>query len=98
DAEVAVTTGLVGTVAARNEALRIVMADLRSIKGMVQSVADKYPASAIDIIQGAGYTVKKASSKPKLQNDAFNTEVSGTVLLTGEGGRSHEWQMSKDEV
>ncbi len=88
DAEVAVTTGLVGTVATRDEALRTVMADLRGIKTMVQSVADKYPANALDIIQGAGYAAKKASSKPKLQNDAFNTEVLGTVLLTGEGGEA----------
>lgn len=98
DAEVLVQTRIIGAAAARNEALAVVMNDLRNILSMVQSVADKYPANAITIIQSAGLDVKKKGFKPKLQNDAFNTEVLGTVLLTGEGGRSHEWDMSKDQI
>ena len=98
DAEVVVATGLIGAAAARDAALTVVMNDLYAIKTMVQLAAEKDPANAEIIIESAGFSVKKPSSKPKLQNDAFNTEVTGTVLLTADGGRSHEWQMSKDQI
>jgi hypothetical protein len=98
DTEAIVQTGLKGSAANRNAALFILMQDLRGILSMVQTAADKDPANAIVIIESAGYEIKRTGSRSKLQNDAFNTEIAGMVLLTADGGRGHEWQMSRDQT
>lgn len=87
-----------GNAAARNVALAVVMADLRSILTMVQLKADVNPTNAQAIIQNAGFDVKKIKNRQKQQNDAQNTEVVGTILLTADATSHHEWQMSKDTV
>ncbi len=87
-----------GNAAARNVALAVVMADLRSILTMVQLKAEANPTNAQAIIQNAGFDVKTIHTKQKQHNDAQNTQVVGTVLLTGDGGGHHEWQMSKDKI
>jgi len=87
-----------GTAAARNVALATVIADLRSILTMVQLKADANPGNAANIITNAGFGVKTVHMKQKQRNDAQNTQVLGTVLLTGDGGGHHEWQMSKDKI
>ncbi len=87
-----------GNAAARNAALAVVMADLRSIMTMVQLKADGNLANAETIIISAGYSVRKAKTRQKQQNDAQNTEIVGTVLLTADVAGHHEWQMSKDTV
>ncbi len=85
-----------GTVAARNAALTVVLTDLRALKTMVQVKADANPANAANIIISAGFIVVTRSNHSKRQNQALNTEVLGTVLLTADKGGHHEWQMSKD--
>ncbi len=85
-----------GTAAARNAALIVVITDLHSILTMVQNKADVNLANAVNMIQNAGFGVKKAKALIKQQNDALNTEILGTVLLTADAGGHHEWQMSKD--
>jgi hypothetical protein len=97
DAQTAVTNKT-GTTAARNEALAVVMKDLKQLKTMVQAKADLTPATAQSIIEGAGYFVKTSTKKEKQQNDALNTEVLGTVLLTADTPGHHEWEQSKDQV
>jgi hypothetical protein len=87
-----------GTVAARNAAFAVVMTGLRGILSMVQSKADANPANALSIIPGAGFQVKRAKPRGKQQNDALNTEILGTILLTADIPGHHEWQMSKDMV
>lgn len=87
-----------GTVAARNTALSVVLTDLHALKGMVQVKADANPSNAANIILVAGFVVVTRSSHSKRQNEALNTEVLGTVLLTADKAGHHEWQMSKDEA
>ena len=87
-----------GTAAARNAALVTVMTDLRSLMYMVQLKADANPANSTSIILNAGYTVRASHTKQKQQNDAQNTQILGTILLTADGSGHHEWQMSKDKI
>ena len=87
-----------GTVAARNAALAIVLTDLRALKSMVQVKADANPSNAANIILSAGFAVITRNSKTKRENEALNTQVVGTVLLTADKAGHHEWQMSKDMV
>ena len=87
-----------GTAALRNEALAVVLADLRSIKTMVQLKADANPTTAQSIIEGAGYVVSMHGGRAKRQNDALNTELLGTALLTSDTAGHHEWEMSKDMI
>ena len=87
-----------GTVAARNAALTVVLTDLRALKSMVQVKADANPSNAANIILNAGFVVVTRNSQSKRQNEALNTEVLGTVLLTADSAGHHEWQMSKDMV
>ena len=87
-----------GTTAARNAAYLIVKADLEALRTMVQLKADANPSNAAAIITGAGYFVKTVKIKQKPINDAQNTQISGTVLLTADTTGHHEWEMSKDMV
>jgi|GEM_PF-739149 len=87
-----------GTAAARDTAMATVMTDLRSIMSMVQQKADITPANASDIIQNAGFEVKKSTIRQKRQNAAINTQIVGTIMLTADGTGHHEWQMSKDKI
>ena len=87
-----------GSTADRNVAFSTVKKDLENIMTMVQVKADANPATAASIITNAGYFVKTVKLKQKQVNDALNTQVSGTVLLTADAGGHHEWQMSKDMV
>jgi hypothetical protein len=98
NAEIEVKTGLKEAVAARDSALEVLMGDIRSIMYMVQGVADNNPANAVIIIMSAGFDVKQVKPRHKMLNAAYNTEITGTVMLTADTARGHEWQMTKDEV
>jgi hypothetical protein len=91
-------TSKTGTTAARDAAFLVVKNDLEALKGMVQVKADANIPTAATIITGAGYFVKKSKVTVKKQNDALNTEISGTVLLTSDAAGHHQWEMSKDMV
>ncbi len=91
-------TAKTGTTAARDAAFLVVKNDLEALKGMVQVKADANVPTAATIITGAGYFVKKSKVTVKKQNDALNTEISGTVLLTADSAGHHQWEMSKDMV
>jgi hypothetical protein len=98
NAQTSVKNRVVGAVGTRNMALATVMADLRSILTMVQLKADGNPAAALAVIEGAGYLVRAVGIKQKQLDGAHNTNVSGTVMLTGSLAGHHEWGMSKDMV
>ncbi len=87
-----------GSVAARNAAYLVVKKDLEALKAMAQLKADSDVTNAETIITGAGYFVKVIKVKQKQINDAMNTQISGTVLLTSDTPGHHEWEQSKDMV
>jgi hypothetical protein len=86
------------TVEARNAAMEKVKADLRGLRNDVQVVTDATPAQAEVLAKSAGMNVKQVSVQQKRINDAKSGDVSGSVILTADGGGPHEWQMSKDQV
>jgi hypothetical protein len=65
---------------------------------MVQSKANANENIAAAIITSVGFFVKTTKGKVKQTNDAINTEIMGTVLLTADAAGHHEWQQSKDMV
>lgn len=87
---------LAGAVGARNTAWVTLKVDLQLILAMVQGRANADPSNAVAMITSAGFFVKDAKGKSKPTNDALNTEILGTVLLTADAAGHHEWQMSKD--
>ncbi|MHB8261515.1 MAG: hypothetical protein ACYDEC_14720 [Bacteroidia bacterium] len=87
-----------GAVGLRNAAWATLKADLQLILAMVQSKANANESIATAIIESVGFFVKTTKGKIKQQNDALNTEVLGTVLLTSDTPGHHEWEMSKDMV
>jgi len=97
-AEQSVKAHALGAVATRDNALITVVTDLNEIMAMVQTKANANPTNSATIIASAGYFVRGTHGKDKSIDGAFNTEITGTVLLTGEGDGPHEWQMSKDQV
>lgn len=98
DAEVNTKLRTVGLVALRDAALAMLMQDLRQLCTMVQGIACQATGSAEALIESAGFVVKKSGHRPKNINAAYNTQIPGTVKLTAEGGRAHEWEMSKDQI
>ncbi len=98
DAEANTKQRTVGLVSLRDAALAVLMEDLREIRTMVQIIAHQAPDSTEAVIQSAGFGVKKSGHRPKQINAAYNTQIPGTVKLTAEGTRAHEWEMSKDRV
>ena len=87
-----------GAANTRNQKLNTVVTDLNEIMAMVQTKANTDPANSATIIESAGYFVRGIGRGHKSINGAYNTEITGTVLLTAEGGGPHEWEMSKDQV
>jgi len=97
-AETAAKTRAVGTVATRDEALGVVVADLHQLKSYVQQLASANPEHAEVIAQAAAMTLRKPGAQHKSDLAAKQT-VSATVQLAAKavaGGRSHEWQYSFD--
>jgi len=86
------------TTTIRDIAMNTVHRDLRPVMSMVQNKADLNPATAEDVIKGAGFDVKVITIKQKQQSGVQNTEISGTILATGENGGPHQWQLTQDKV
>ena len=86
-----------GSVEARDAALAVVLTDLHALKSMVQVKADANTINnAASIVVSTGFYVAGVGAKNKRQNEAQNTQVTGTVLLTADSAGHHEWEMSKD--
>ncbi len=86
-----------GSVDARNAAMELVKADLRSLHSDVQAAADANPVKAETLITSAGMSIKKSTLRNKQQNTAEDDVEEGSVDLTGAGTGPHEWRMSVDE-
>ncbi len=87
-----------GAVGARNTAWTTIKVDLMLILAMVQEKANANQSNAAAIIGSVGFFVRATRAAVKHVNDAINTEISGTVLLTADAAGHHEWQMSKDMI
>ena len=97
-AEVDVKARKPGAVALREAAFVLLKQNLELVRAMVQGVANTMPTLAATIIESAGFFVGGKGGSQKRQNAAYNTEIPGTILVTGDGEGHHEWQMSKDMV
>jgi hypothetical protein len=90
-----------GAVAQRDVDLEVVHTDLKSLRLYVQAIADASPDKAIEIIESAGFSAKKTSTRTKPDLAVKNGNDTGTVILIARGGgprSAHEWQMSKDQI
>ncbi|MHB8261650.1 MAG: hypothetical protein ACYDCN_12635 [Bacteroidia bacterium] len=87
-----------GAVGLRNAAWITLKADFQLILAMVQGKANANESIATAIINSVGFFVKTPKPRVKQTNDAINTQVLGTVLLTSDTPGHHEWQQSKDMV
>ncbi|HEX7414892.1 MAG TPA: hypothetical protein VF411_12685 [Bacteroidia bacterium] len=87
-----------GAVGLRNAAWITLKADFQLILAMVQSKANANESIATAIINSVGFFVRTSKARVKQTNDAINTQVLGTVLLTADAPGHHEWQQSKDMV
>ena len=68
--------------------------------GSVQQVADANPATAQSLIEGAGFTIRKTTSRPKSPIKAEPGGVPGSVKLSAKAvaqRASYEWQYSTDQ-
>ena len=98
DAQVLVSGGYPGQTDNRDSTLLTTMNDLETLKSMVQSTAFANPEHAEEIIVSAGFYIKQPGGRHKLINAAYNTQLLGTVYLTADGLRAHEWQMTQDKI
>ena len=98
DAEVNVKAKMPGAVGLRNAAFKKLMEDLRCIRAMVQGAAYANPEIDTAIIASCGFFVIPKHGRPFRRNAAFNTQVSGNVVMTADGGGAHEWEMSLDMI
>jgi hypothetical protein len=99
-AEALVQTHASGSVASRDTAHEVSKKDMRSIRGMVQQLADNNLPNASIIIESAGLSVKAPGGRKTIVFEAKNTLVSGTVKLvapSNKGARgSHQWFYTTD--
>ena len=98
DAETAVNAKEPGAVGQRDQAFTTLKEDLGEVMAMVQSKAKANPTNANAIINGAGFFVRTNTGGKKRHNEAYNTQIPGTVILTSDTPGPHEWEMSKDMV
>lgn len=101
-AEALVQTHASGSVASRDTAHEVSKKDMRSIRGMVQQLADNNLPNATIIIESAGLNVKANGVRKPIVFDAKNTLISGTIKLVAPGIEksrgSHLWFYTTDLV
>lgn len=88
-----------GSAAARNVKLKVVVNDVILIKNGVTTVANQNPGQATAIIESAGFTQKKVTTRSKPNLAATMAKVvPGEVLVRAKAvrGASYEWQYSLD--
>jgi hypothetical protein len=97
-AESATKTHTAGTVAARDAAKKVLLADLRQLRAYVEALATASPDQAAAIAEQAAMTLKKQPATHK-SDLALKQTVSGTVQVVAKataGSHAHEWQYSTD--
>jgi hypothetical protein len=99
-AEVVAGTRAQGSAAARDDQLRIVLADLHQLKSYVQAVADQNPESAAALITSAGMSTRKAPDRNKAPLAIKQGAVSGSIVLVAKAAAhraAYAWQWSLDQ-
>jgi hypothetical protein len=100
-AEAAVLSRTKGAVETRNAKLAVVKTDLDNLKAYVQTVANAAPpANAEEVIESAGMTVKKVTSRDKAVLAVSQGPVSGSVAIVAKAAASeaaYDWQYSTDQ-
>jgi hypothetical protein len=99
-AEAQVVTRVKGAAVTRNAKYAVLRADLEHLMGSVQQVADANAANAQSLIEGAGFAIRKTTSRPKNPIKVEPGGVPGTVKLSAKAvaqRASYEWQYSTDQ-
>ena len=100
--EALVLTHVSGSVASRDAAYELCKKDMRSIRNMVQQLADNNLPNAAIIVESAGLGVKSTGVRESIVFGAKNTLVSGTVNLIAphisRSRGSHQWSYTTDLV
>jgi hypothetical protein len=97
-AEATMKTRAVGTKAARDTALKVVVADARQLHAYVQQVCNANPTEAANIAAEAGMRLRKTPVQSK-RDLALKQDTTGAVQVAArsvKGARSHEWEYSVD--
>ena len=104
-AEALVHTHAPGSKSARDTAHEVCKKDIRSIRNMVQQLADNNTSvtvSSTTIITSAGFGVKIAKGGSPKVFGVKNTAISGTIKIvaaSNKGSRgSHKWFLTTDSV
>jgi len=74
----------------------VVHADLISIMSMVQDAMDDDKPNAIKIATDAGFETKYETSHGPRKAQVNQCTEQGCLIVWGEGGGPHDWQMSRD--
>ncbi len=97
--EAAAQTRMVGAVADRDAARKVVADDLRSERAYVEELVNEDPANGVTIAQDAGMTLRKAPTRNKPDLAIRKGAVSGSVHAIAKvtkGARANHWQYSLD--
>ncbi len=87
-----------GSVPDRNTAVKLVVVDLKSLRGGVELVANADPENAASIAKAAGMNLRK-HTLPAKSDLAVKRLASGEVKVVAkatQGGKAYEWQYSLD--
>jgi hypothetical protein len=99
-AEAQVLTRVKGAAATRNTKYAVLRTDLEHLMAGVQQIADANPATAQALIEGAGFSIRKSTSRPKSAIKVETGTVPGSVKLSAKAvalRASYEWQYSTDQ-
>jgi len=88
--------GGIGTATAVKRASKTLYKELQSIKGMVQLDINEFPLLALITCLEAGFDYKSMAVRGPRKNKAEPGHEPGTIMLSGEGQRHHDWQISRD--
>ena len=98
-AEAAALARTKGAATVRNQKRTVVVSQLHTLRGYVQTVADADPANAPAIIESSGLAVRKAPTRHTRVLAAKPGRISGDATVTAVVAArraSYEWQYSAD--
>jgi hypothetical protein len=98
-AETAVVARTKGAASARNQKRTVLVSQLQSLRGYIQTVADADLANAAAIIESAGVAIRKTPTRHPQVLAAKPGRISGEATITAAVAArraSYEWQYSTD--